>query len=918
MTLTDNGIIVRRTRYACCALSFLNEYVKAKRYGDTECAEKNRRYWLYMLWAKSVMDDTPLSTETDKCGTVAFGQAVALKADCICSPYGCISETTTTYPPTDPCTLVVTGEVIAAVDVNQRVTIEGDGPSVGDSYIVVSGASDGTWSTNTIQTWNGSGWDGAAVPFDEIIATEDVPAEYWITPTGTTVPGLLFPTVTITWDGITGSYQLESDYPQISAVLGRQARVEILTTGGWISILVTPESTLVTPQTFSVGGFGLLSVRVTYTDGACSYVSAEGTIDPPIGCGTLVASGVATALCNTNEFTVDLTITSAVGFLLGDIEYTVDGILQVPIPATIGTTVLGPFDYTEQVDVTVTNDREFECNVFIDNFTDPAYPFADTVVLRAVDASFQPSAIPGEAYLIVSDNSGSGNTWAANVGNIWTGSVFVTPADGEIIRASAVTGFTAFWQRSGSSTIQIYSGYNITYNASLDAWYAVPTPVAPFAASLDVSVEYTCSGLPTVIYSGPASGFTSPIEFFPSCDADEVSGSMTYDSGGCVYETIPRIAVTTVPGDPDPDFLDVNINTTVLEARVQSDRGIVVCGLFTLYGAIPARRLTRLNSDGSLDTAFNLNVTPNATGGFDNRVDRIELTPAGKIYCGGYFKNLNGVTVNGICRLNADGTLDTSFATGTGFNGHFLSDILLRADGTLICIGDFTSYNGTAVNRIVSLNPDGTIDSSFNVGTGLNNYANRLSIDNSGNILVATSIGSVYNGNAVKTGTGSAFRIQPNGTFLDVMVTGTQFNGVVLDMTVQPDDKIIFVGSFTDVDGTTVGEIIRLNSDLTEDIAFITNTGTGANGLLYDTALMPNGQMVIGCFAAATSFNGVATGLLFRLNADGTRDLTFNSGTGFNSTVYDTAIDSFDGSLVSVGNFTTVDGLPRVRVVRLL
>jgi hypothetical protein len=33
--------------------------------------------------------------------------------------------------------------------------------------------------------------------------------------------------------------------------------------------------------------------------------------------------------------------------------------------------------------------------------------------------------------------------------------------------------------------------------------------------------------------------------------------------------------------------------------------------------------------------------------------------------------------------------------------------------------GLFTSYNGTTSNRIIRLNSDGSVDSSFNIGTGV-------------------------------------------------------------------------------------------------------------------------------------------------------------------------------------------------------
>ncbi|MFI5224848.1 MAG: delta-60 repeat domain-containing protein [Nitrospirales bacterium] len=65
-----------------------------------------------------------------------------------------------------------------------------------------------------------------------------------------------------------------------------------------------------------------------------------------------------------------------------------------------------------------------------------------------------------------------------------------------------------------------------------------------------------------------------------------------------------------------------------------------------------------------------------------------------KIIIGGYFTSYNGTERNHIARLNADGTLDNTFNTGTGANEH-VSTTAIQSDGKIIIGGSFTSYNGT-------------------------------------------------------------------------------------------------------------------------------------------------------------------------------------------------------------------------------
>jgi len=144
------------------------------------------------------------------------------------------------------------------------------------------------------------------------------------------------------------------------------------------------------------------------------------------------------------------------------------------------------------------------------------------------------------------------------------------------------------------------------------------------------------------------------------------------------------------------------------------------------------------NIDGTLDSSFNIGT------GFNDEVWSIAIQNDDKILCCGSFTSYNGTTRNRIVRLNSDGTLDSSFNIGTGFNSLVLS-ITIQSDGKILCGGPFTSYNGTTRNRIVRLNSDGTLDSSFNIGTGFNAQVFSIAIQSDGKILCGGSFTS-YNG----------------------------------------------------------------------------------------------------------------------------------------------------------------------------
>jgi uncharacterized delta-60 repeat protein len=74
-----------------------------------------------------------------------------------------------------------------------------------------------------------------------------------------------------------------------------------------------------------------------------------------------------------------------------------------------------------------------------------------------------------------------------------------------------------------------------------------------------------------------------------------------------------------------------------------------------------------------------------------------------------------------LVRLNADGSVDRAFSTalGPGFvqeNGRPVqgSSIALQADGKIIVGGYFQNYQGTGRTALVRLNADGSLDTTFN------------------------------------------------------------------------------------------------------------------------------------------------------------------------------------------------------------
>lgn len=136
---------------------------------------------------------------------------------------------------------------------------------------------------------------------------------------------------------------------------------------------------------------------------------------------------------------------------------------------------------------------------------------------------------------------------------------------------------------------------------------------------------------------------------------------------------------------------------------VDENQKIYVGGDFTLVNGVSQRRLTRLNPNGTIDTDFL------ATGGFDGRVHAIAIDKNQKIYVGGDFNDFNGTPVAKMVRLHPDGTLDTDFTVE--FNG-LVNAIAIANDFSqdVWVGGEFTQCNGEIHHHLVRLDAQGNID----------------------------------------------------------------------------------------------------------------------------------------------------------------------------------------------------------------
>jgi uncharacterized delta-60 repeat protein len=341
----------------------------------------------------------------------------------------------------------------------------------------------------------------------------------------------------------------------------------------------------------------------------------------------------------------------------------------------------------------------------------------------------------------------------------------------------------------------------------------------------------------------------------------------------------------------------------------QSDGKMIYVGYYTSYSGVAANRIIRLNTDFSIDDTFVYGT------GFNGEATAVAIQPDGKILVGGNFTQYNGTARNRIVRLNTDGSLDTTFGIGSGFNQTVWS-IVLQPDGKILCGGEFTLYSGSSRSKVVRLNTNGSIDTTF-VDRTINRTVYSIALQSDNKVLVGgifSSISGLTCGGIARLNTGGTI----DNTFQLSGFTTSSTLGLY-GLAVDPSGKIICGGNFTTYSGVSVGnDIARLNTDGTYDSTFDVGSGiTGGTRFVIDVIPTNGKYFVTGVF---DNYNGSSVGSLMRLNDDGSLDTTFNTGTGVG---YDSNAFSAPGYVQSDGNynmagvFSSYDGTSTTNMIVL-
>lgn len=352
------------------------------------------------------------------------------------------------------------------------------------------------------------------------------------------------------------------------------------------------------------------------------------------------------------------------------------------------------------------------------------------------------------------------------------------------------------------------------------------------------------------------------------------------------------IARLNALGEVDPSFSpSITVGTEAHKVIGLPDGKVLVAGRFTRINSTPTGSVVRLNNDGSLDTSF----TTHSTGvAYD-----LALQEDGKIIVAGDFPVVPGFTPGPtrLYRLNADGTLDTSFKQSQGGNGNgVIKKVIVLKSKKILIAGQFTEISTTPRSHIALLNEDGSLNTGSFANIQVNNNIEALAVQKDGKVVIGGAFTDINGVNRSRVA-----RLNADGSLDTSFVPSANIDSYVVSLSIARDGKILMGGNFNTLGGsfnnTRIG---RLNTDGTTDSTFTAR----ANGIVWDTYPSSDGSIFVG--GRFSSISALASQGISRLSELGKVDNNFKAHPATNGRVNSVAVVPYRDTVWLGGTFTQV------------
>jgi hypothetical protein len=338
--------------------------------------------------------------------------------------------------------------------------------------------------------------------------------------------------------------------------------------------------------------------------------------------------------------------------------------------------------------------------------------------------------------------------------------------------------------------------------------------------------------------------------------------------------------------------IGTGFNGYVMCIGVQSTGKLIVVGLFSSYNGTDCNCICRLNTNGSLDTSFVIGTGP------DLPIYGLLINSDDSLFIYGQFHQYDGHWAYHIALIADDGGYVTAFDSTIGANADIVNACAGPASSIYV-VGYFTTWGGASHVKIVQLELDGTVTPSWSSGTGFNSNVSFIKWLATGYLYACGSF-TAYDSNPAL----SIIRLYDDGTYDDTFDSSSGFNAAVESFCVDSSENVYCVGGFTAYGANPCAHAAKVNSLGIFQSSF--NIGTGFNSIpLYINFDYIGRLLVCGYF---TAYNGTSVKYSVRVFVTGAIDASYQQLVVFNDVIYRLAFNAYN-SIFLVGGFTS-SGVP--------
>lgn len=365
------------------------------------------------------------------------------------------------------------------------------------------------------------------------------------------------------------------------------------------------------------------------------------------------------------------------------------------------------------------------------------------------------------------------------------------------------------------------------------------------------------------------------------------------------------------PGSgPGPRSLQV-VSSYLTALAVPAGGGVLAAGVFSNFNGRPVVGVTRFKADGAADPGFNTGTGPGRTGNQPLMTSLLALPDDGCLV-GGNHTTFNGLARPALTRLSASGAVDETFALAGFSQVASVNSVASQGDGRLLVAGALAATNGLWINGLARIQANGTLDPTFQPLRGNTNLTpapavSKVTLLPDGRVLIGGNFTSVQG-----QPRGNVALLAADGTLDAGFAPTNLLNGRVRAFALATGGKVVIGGEFVATATMPRSYLARLNADGSPDPAF--DAGGAVPDVAYDLFALPDGRLLV-AFGAVFPSGNPLTGVV-RLLPNGSRDPAFTGSGRADNAVYALAYDPA-GGLWMGGGFLHVNGIARSGLARL-